>query len=208
MIVVAGPPGSGKTSGLPATSFGVDSFNADDRAAQLNQGSYHKISRNIRAKANLEFEQWIRQHIDKKKSFALETTLRSQITFEQSHWAHSEGFWTSMHFINAGSVEQCVQRVMYRSYRGGHSASEKLVADIYHRSTSNLLFALDFENSKFETVRIYDNSSSDLPVRELMNVHHGRVLRLSTDIPDWLYELVRGTEFDIERVRKALSQKT
>ena len=97
---------------------------------------------------------------------------------------------------------------MYRSYRGGHSASEKLVADIYRRSTSNLLFALDFENSKFETVRIYDNSSSDLPVRELMNVHHGRVLRLSTDIPDWLNELVRGTEFDIERVRKALSQKT
>ena len=75
-----------------------------------------------------------------------------------------------MHFINAGSVEQCVQRAMYRSYRGGHSASEKLVADIYRRSTSNLLFALDFENSKFETVRIYDNSSSDLPVRELMNV--------------------------------------
>lgn len=208
MIVVAGPPGSGKTSGLPATSFGVDSFNADDRAAELNQGSYQKISRAIRAKANLEFEHWIRQHIETGKSFALETTLRSPVTFQQSQWAHSEGFWTSMHFINAGSIEQCVERVMYRSYRGGHSASEKLIADIYRRSTSNMVFALDFKQSRFETVRIYDNSSSDLPVRELMSVHHGRVLRLNLDIPDWLYELLRGTEFDVEGLRKTLGQKS
>ena len=208
MIVVAGPPGSGKTTGLPATSFGIDSFNADDRAAELNQGSYQKISRNIRAKANLEFEQWIRQHIETRKSFALETTLRSHITFQQSQRAQSEGFWTSMHFINAGSVQQCVQRVMYRSYRGGHSASEKLIADIYYRSTNNLLFALDFEKSRFETVRIYDNSSSDLPVRELMSVYHGRVLRLSRNIPDWLHGLLRGTQFDIEQVQKALPQQT
>jgi hypothetical protein len=30
MIVVAGPPASGKTSSFPVTAFGVDSFNIDD----------------------------------------------------------------------------------------------------------------------------------------------------------------------------------
>ena len=42
MIVVAGPPGSGKTSSFPVTAFGVDAFNIDDRCAQI-LGSYRAI---------------------------------------------------------------------------------------------------------------------------------------------------------------------
>ena len=44
MIVVAGPPGSGKTSSFPVTAFGVDAFNIDDRCAQI-LGSYRAIPR-------------------------------------------------------------------------------------------------------------------------------------------------------------------
>jgi len=40
MIVVAGPPGSGKSTAFPVSSFGVAFFNADDRAATLNGESY------------------------------------------------------------------------------------------------------------------------------------------------------------------------
>jgi predicted ABC-type ATPase len=40
MYIIAGPPGSGKSTVFPLSGFGVDFFNADDRAAQLNQGSY------------------------------------------------------------------------------------------------------------------------------------------------------------------------
>jgi hypothetical protein len=47
MIVVAGPPGSGKTTYFPVTAFGVESFNIDDRCAQI-QGSYRAISREVR----------------------------------------------------------------------------------------------------------------------------------------------------------------
>src|SRR5262245_39295182 len=35
MIVVAGPPGSGKTRYFPVSAYGVDSFNIDDRCAQI-----------------------------------------------------------------------------------------------------------------------------------------------------------------------------
>ena len=56
MIVVAGSPGSGKSVAFPVDSFGVDSFNADDRSAQLNNGSYQGIPLEIRAIVNKEFE--------------------------------------------------------------------------------------------------------------------------------------------------------
>jgi hypothetical protein len=47
MLVVAGPPGSGKTASLPVTAFGVDAFNIDDRCAQI-RGSYRAIPRDVR----------------------------------------------------------------------------------------------------------------------------------------------------------------
>jgi predicted ABC-type ATPase len=73
MTVVAGPPGSGKSSRFPLSSFHIDWFNADDRAAELNLGSFHKIPAEIRAKVNLEFQQWILDHIRDRQSFAIET---------------------------------------------------------------------------------------------------------------------------------------
>lgn len=47
MSVVAGPPGSGKTTALPGHSFGVDAFNIDDRCATLT-GSYVGITAALR----------------------------------------------------------------------------------------------------------------------------------------------------------------
>jgi hypothetical protein len=82
MIVVAGPPGSGKSSRFPLSSYHVDWFNADDRAAELTLGSFRKISTEIRAKVSAEFQRWILDHISARKSFAVETTLRSPITFD------------------------------------------------------------------------------------------------------------------------------
>lgn len=55
MVVVAGPPGSGKSTLYPVSSFGIAFFNADDRAAELNGGSYLGIT-SIRKVVNREFE--------------------------------------------------------------------------------------------------------------------------------------------------------
>ena len=40
-----------------------------------------------------------------------------------------------MEYVLAGSVDECLRRIMERSYRGGHSASERLVREIYDKST-------------------------------------------------------------------------
>jgi predicted ABC-type ATPase len=92
MTVVAGPPGSGKSSRFPLSSFHVDWFNADDRAAELNLGSYRKIPAEVRATVNLEFEQWIVDHIQSGQSFAIETTLRSPTILDKRVWPVSAAF--------------------------------------------------------------------------------------------------------------------
>ncbi len=135
MIVIAGPPGSGKSSRFPLSAFGVEWFNADNRAAELNFGSFRKISGEI-------------------------------ITFEQSRLAHEHGFWTSMDYVAAGSAEESIRRIIERSYRGGHSASERLVRGIYEKSIANLFTALDFAESGIELVRVYDNSEVGGHVRQ------------------------------------------
>jgi len=204
MIVVAGPPGSGKSSRFPLSRFGVDWFNADDRAAELNLGSFHKIPAEVRSQVNVEFQQWILGHISAREGFAIETTLRSPITFEQARLAHGHGFWTTMDYVAAGSVEESVRRITERSYRGGHSASERLVADIYEKSTKNLLTALDFSESGIEVIRIYDNSEVRGHVREVLSFRRGQPRSMSSEIPAWLEGLFRNTKFDIAILREIL----
>jgi dephospho-CoA kinase len=55
MIVVAGPPGSGKSSIFPVSNFGVAYFNADERASELNGGSYFGIPNTIRETVTIRF---------------------------------------------------------------------------------------------------------------------------------------------------------
>jgi hypothetical protein len=59
MVVVAGPPGSGKSTLYPVSGFGIAFFNADDRAAELNGGSYVGITSEIRTLVSFEFEAFI-----------------------------------------------------------------------------------------------------------------------------------------------------
>jgi hypothetical protein len=66
MIVVAGPPGSGKSTAFPVSGFDFDSFNADDRAAELNGGLYRGIPPALRAGVNREFEVFVNRHIELK----------------------------------------------------------------------------------------------------------------------------------------------
>jgi predicted ABC-type ATPase len=99
MIIVAGPPGRGKSSIFPVSGFGVSCFNADDRAAELNGGSYIGISNEIRRLVNLEFERFVLDCIDNRTSFAIETTLRSQVTFEQARLAKARGFHLEMRYF-------------------------------------------------------------------------------------------------------------
>ena len=81
MIIVAGPPGGGKSSHFPVKNVGVDWFNSDDRAAQLNAGSYQNIPPAARNASGQQLQQFINSHIEARRSFAFENALRTGAGF-------------------------------------------------------------------------------------------------------------------------------
>ena len=193
MIVVAGPPGSGKSVAFPVDSFGIDSFNADDRSAQLNNGSYQGIPLEIRAIVNKEFEAFVEDHIRNHKSFAIETTLRSDITFRQADQARAEGFEIQMRYIALNGFAQNLKRVIARALAGGHSAPADQLQKIHEASLRNLPKAI----REMDRIQVYDNSAPDRRPKRVLSAQSGKVTYLHPSPPEWLEVVLAGSEFQI-----------
>jgi predicted ABC-type ATPase len=182
MIVIAGPPGSGKSTAFPVSSFGVASFNADDRAATLNHGSYAGISAQIRQQVNRLYEDFVIDCVQRRESFAIETTLRSQVTFEQARHARSAGFRIEMRYLALDGFSLHLERVKARADAGGHSASEATLRRIHTASLGNLPRAVH----EIDELWIYDNSKLGGPPRLVMEARAGRIVFLVDPPPEWL----------------------
>jgi predicted ABC-type ATPase len=154
MIVIAGPPGSGKTRYFQVTAFGIDAFNIDDRCAQI-LGSYRAIPRDVRRAVAKECERFVLDRIERRESFAVETTLRTTAAIDQAERARQSGFATEMHFVATDSIAENVARVLQRAQAGGHGASEREIRAIHQASVANLRTAI----AMFERVRIYDSTA-------------------------------------------------
>ena len=186
MFVIAGPPGAGKSSVFSLGNFAERTFNADDRAAELNSGSYQDIPLAIRATVNREFEEFVHANIRSGNSFALETTLRSSITFDQAKLAYENGFRVVMRYVALETPELHIERVLQRAARAGHSASETTLRRIHSNSLRNLPTALVPAESGIESVRVYDNSRFGEPPRLVLQTEQGRIVRVADHFPMWL----------------------
>jgi len=159
MIIIAGPPGGGKSTHLSVKTWGVDWFNSDDRAAQLNAGSYQNIPAELRNASGQQFQQFIETHIASRRSFVFENALRTDTCFQQIHRAKEMGFRVRMNYLAAGPVEEHIRRVMNRAALGGHSASERKLREIYRLSMKNLLTAFkENRQERIDRLQVYDNS--------------------------------------------------
>ena len=180
MMVVAGPPGSGKTRFFPVTAFGIDGFNIDDRCAQI-LGSYRAIPRDVRRAVAKECERFVLDHIEHGKSFAVETTLRTTAAVEQAELARRNGFATEMRFVATDSIDENVARVLQRAQAGGHGASEREIRAIHQASIANLRTAIVV----FDRVRVYDSTTRWAPPRLVAVARGGRLVRHGAT-PAWL----------------------
>ena len=193
MRVVAGPPGAGKSVAFPVKEAGLDYFDADARAAELNGGSHIAIPQYIRSIVNQEFEAFIEDHIAKRRSLTFETTLRSTITFEQAKRARQAGFNLRMTYVALDSVALHIERVAVRADQGGHSAPPSVIEQIHSASLLNFRRAL----VEFDSVAVYDNSGGYPEL--VLTCNRGRLNFLRLPLPDWIQDAVLATELEGER---------
>src|ERR1022692_2681206 len=113
------------------------------------------ISNEIRKIVNREFEAFVLSLIEKRIGFAIETTLRSDVTFEQARIARQAGFVTEMRYLALRDFASHLDRVKARADAGGHSASETTLRRIYEASLQNLRRAV----VEMDVLRVYDNTS-------------------------------------------------
>lgn len=191
MIVIAGPPGSGKSSIFPVSKTGVDFFNIDDRAAFLNGGSYQSISPEIRSQASRECGQFIETHIRNGRSFAVETTLRTRKSLEQAEDARGHGFETEMVYVALDRIDENIERIAIRADAGGHAASPGRIRAIHRASLGNPPAAL----RQLDRVWVYDNSAPGGPRRLVLETSRAAVRHVADEPPGWLREALRDTEY-------------
>lgn len=203
MFIVAGPPGGGKSSLFPLLDFADRAFNADDRAAELNAGSYESIPLAVRAIVNRDFEAFVHMNIRAGTSFALET-----IAFEQARLARDNGFRVSMRYVALDTVEHHIERVRRRAARGGHSASETTLRRIHASSLGNLPLTLIPEKSGIEVIWIFDNSQIEGWPTLVLEARHGRIVRLAESFPEWLQRALGWTDAELDRRRRGLAGQT
>ena len=186
LYIVAGAPGSGKSRAFPPSYFEVPSFNADDRSAELNGGSYQSIPLEIRSRVNREFEAFIEDHIQRRSSFAFETTLRSSITFDQMASAARNGFEITMLYIGIEDPTINIERVANRSALGFHTAPTDLLLSIHARSHENLRIACKQAFAGIFRLILHDNTAFNEAPVPVMDIGDHQRIALREPLPNWV----------------------
>ncbi len=189
-------------------NVGVEWFNSDDRAAQINAGSYQRISAEIRSAAGQQFQEFIDSHIERRRSFAFENALRTDSGFEQIRRAKELGFRVLMDYIAAGSVAEHIRRVINRAALGGHSASERKLRDIYEQSMRHLITAFE-ENRRqhIDLLRVFDNSENFGRPRLVLSMVGGVPRNMAPEVPAWLETTLKHSSFSIGTLRSAMRNR-
>ncbi|MBL8231918.1 MAG: hypothetical protein JNL98_25695 [Bryobacterales bacterium] len=137
---------------------------------------------------NEEFTSFVADHIHDRKSFAFETTLRSEITFEQARAARSAGFAVEMRYVALADFVMNLERVKIRADRGGHSAPAPVLRGIYSASIRNLARAI----REMDALRVYDNSEWGAGPKLLLESSAGHLVYRAEPPPDWLQLALTG----------------
>lgn len=189
MIVVGGPPGAGKSTLLPDRSFGVDAFNIDDRCSELH-GGYVGIPKTVRAAAAGECERFIVEHIHCRRSFAVETTMRTAVAIEQARLARENGFTTLLWFLCAADPTIHVHRVAARGTNGGHAAPEAEIRATYAASLRHLADACRV----FDLIECFDTTTHGMAGHWVATVRAGRACVRANPAPTWLDDVLASMD--------------
>jgi predicted ABC-type ATPase len=136
VVIIAGPNGAGKTTASEGLlkAHGIRTFlNADRIASGLSGLSPDDAA----IEAGILMLAQIRKHVEKKESFAFETTLASRTYGPWTRDRLKEGYSIHLHFLWLSTADVAVERVKRRVQSGGHSIPETTIRRRYDFGLKN-----------------------------------------------------------------------
>jgi predicted ABC-type ATPase len=156
IYIIAGCNGAGKTTAayslLPDVFTTVEFINADEIArglSPLNPDGYAFAAGRIML-------QRLEDMIEKRESFAFETTLSGLSYINLITRAKANGFDVVLFFVYLESVELAQNRVIIRVSKGGHNIPAETIKRRYSKGISNFKVYASLASEW----HIYDNSGS------------------------------------------------
>lgn len=204
MDLVGGPQGSGKSTLFPVSSRGNDWFNIDEERKRLNGGSSQNIPPAVQRAATAAYEGFINDHIGSRKSFSIEVTLGSEVTFEQANRAAEAGFSVSLTYV-AAELPECMERMAARIEQGGHGVQVGVLQRTHSASLRNLRRAI----REFDHVEVFDNSrharlgtpAEEWEPRLVLQAERGAIGFKAKKLPAWLRRALRAPKVPREKRR-------
>jgi predicted ABC-type ATPase len=119
------------------------------------------------------------QLLERRVSFAVETTLAGIGPIGRMRAAREVGYHLTIYFVALTTPDLCVERVRQRVLSGGHHIPERDLRRRYERSMQNAPVALRLANRGL----LLDNGANF--VRTLAETESGRIAWQSVDCPAW-----------------------
>jgi predicted ABC-type ATPase len=184
LTIIAGPNGSGKsTLGVKLALRGRDDIVDPDRIAKGMNPDDPGAAAVAAGRFAVEA---VQEHLAKRESFAIETTLASKRTLGLIQQAKRAGFETELVYICLDSPERNLARVGERVMHGGHSVPPGDIVRRYWRSIENAREAIGLA----DRAQVFDNSS--FSARRVLEVSRGVVTWCAPDEPWWCRRIREG----------------
>lgn len=135
LIIVAGANGSGKTTfAKPFTAeLGYQFLNADEITKELEDQGLP----NAMIKAGRIFFVKLKNYIENRENFVVETTLSGSYINKVALKAKKNGFTVKIIYLFLDNPQLCIERVRTRVFKGGHDVPIEDIIRRYYRSKDN-----------------------------------------------------------------------
>ncbi|NOX87254.1 MAG: zeta toxin [Chlorobi bacterium] len=137
LYIIAGPNGAGKTTAsytvLPEILNCNEFVNADEIARGISPFNPETVS----IQAGKLMLHRINELLQKKETFAFETTLASKIFIEFIERAQKQEYETVLLFLMLNSVELAYERVETRVKEGGHNIPKEIIKRRFYSGLKN-----------------------------------------------------------------------
>lgn len=192
MVILAGPPGSGKSTLrdtiIAYRKFLPEDFVDTDEMTKRLFGVYNKENwKKAQARAN-ELKD---QKIANGEPLGFETIFGSIRGIDFIRKAKSENYIVDVFYVTTDSPEKCIERVGQRAKEGGHSQTPEDIRALYHLSAQNYIEAVKIADQTL----FYDNSRDFEAPMLLLTTKHGILNYMSPDFPEWAKSLKEAISF-------------